>query len=413
MNGLPPARARSPSPSWIWPVVWQSVLSQIGWVGLRVLVGYRALAQGASPTFLGVLAAASAVPFLVGSIPAGKLSNRIGGTPVAFAGIIVSLAGTSSLAFADALWLIVVTTTVAGTGHVMILVGQQTFVASHSESIASDSNFGTMTAAAAVGQLIGAPLAAAASAIGDGRPEDPNTTAGLLATAACVLLAVAPSLVMMRHDGNRRSRRGTRAPQPQSPARELLRRQRVWHVIAVSAAVLVTVDLLYAFIPIWALDRRIDIITVGWLLAVRAITSVLGRIGLGRLVDRFGRRRLLFVATVVGVASLTALPLVDSAGAFVAMVGLGIALGIPQPLTMTWMVGLTTRANYGTALGIRMTANRLTQVALPLLAGSFASALGVAAVFWANAGLLAVAAGIVLVSDPDAEPPPDLDLSQR
>ena len=148
---------------------------------------------------------------------------------------------------------------------------------------------------------------------------------------------------------------------------------------------------------------------VGLLLALRAAVSVLSRVGLTRLLNRFGRKVLLFVSIVMAVASLLALPLVGPYGAIAVMIGLGVGLGIPQPLTMAWVISLTPASHHGSALGLRMTLNRLAQISLPIAVGSFAAPLGVLGIFWANAALLVGAAVVVAGSDAGSAPPPQTD----
>jgi hypothetical protein len=89
------------------------------------------------------------------------------------------------------------------------------------------------------------------------------------------------------------------------------------------------------------------------------------------------------------------------------MVGLGLGLGIPQPLTMAWVVSLTASSSHGAALGLRLTANRLAQITLPIAVSSFAAPLGVLGIFYANAALLAGALVVVAGSDAGSATPQD------
>jgi MFS family permease len=170
-------------------------------------------------------------------------------------------------------------------------------------------------------------------------------------------------------------------------------------------------DLVYAFVPVWATENNVDVVAVGWLLALRALVSVLSRFGLSKLVDRFGRKVLLLIAMSVGVASLVALPFSNEYSAIAVMIGLGVCLGLPQPLTLAWVVGITQSRDHGAALGLRMTGNRLAQVSIPVAVSAFAAPVGVAGIFWANALLLTVAAALVARSNPDGPTPsgPPLD----
>lgn len=381
-------------PRWRLALSIQSSLSQASWVGVRIMVGYRAIELGASPFLLALLAASFAVPTIAAALPAGRLSDRVGGSIVAFAGLLVASVGTTAIVILPPeIGVLVAGTLVVGLGHLLVMVGQQTFVAHASRDGSVDSGFGTLAAAASIGQLIGPPAVTLASTLGS--PLAPNTTVGL-AVCICFTALAFPMIAVLRR-GDVQRRRATE-PSPRTPLTQVLRAPELWRALAVSGAVLVTVDLLYTFVPLWAVSRDISAVTVGLLLALRAFVSVISRFGLGGLVARFGRRLLILFATVCGVLSLAALPFVDAWGAIPVMVALGVALGIPQPLTMAWTTAITPASAHGAALGLRLTANRIAQVAIPLAVGGLAGPLGITAIFWANAAVLAAGAVIVATS---------------
>ena len=56
------------------------------------------------------------------------------------------------------------------------------------------------------------------------------------------------------------------------------------------------------------------------------------------MVSRWGRKPLLLVALSAAAVALAVLPLVGAVGAIGVMIALGIGLGVPQPLTMAWVV---------------------------------------------------------------------------
>lgn len=378
---------------WRGPLVAQAAAGQAFWVGFRLVVGYRALDLGAGPAFLGLLAAASAAPALLAAVPVGRLADRLGGIGVAAAGLLTSAVGTALALLGPDRATLSAAVVVTGLGQLAVVVGQQAFVAHVSAGGPGDAAFGTMTAAASVGQLLGPPAVTTALATAPSLGLD-RTDAGLL---ACLLL-LAPALPGLHR--LRRADRGLReGRRPRDGARtgtrELLGVPGMWRSLAVSGAVLVTVDLLYTFVPVWATEQGVAATTVGWLLALRAAVSVVTRVGLARLVARFGRPRLILVSVLGGAVSLAVLPLVGAPGAVAVMVGLGIALGLPQPLTMAWVVSLGPASASGAVLGLRLTSNRLAQVTLPLLVGAALGPFGVGAVFWANAALLLGAAVIV------------------
>jgi MFS family permease len=382
----------------------QIMLTQASSVGVRLMVSYRALDEGTDPLFLGMLAASFAVPALCTALPAGRLADRVGGSAVTLAGLLIAALGIAAMLLLPGKGPLLACSAAVGLGHLLAMVGQQASVAHATATTGSDNAFGALAAAASLGQLVG-PLAATwvASLTQAGRGPNPDTSAGLVLCLALSVLAMPGYLWMHRSD---RTLARNRLPNGHVSAdmRVLVSSRGLWRLLAVSGAVLVTVDLMYAFVPMWAVEQNISAAAVGALLALRAAVSVVSRVGLGRLTRRFGRKPLLIVSIAAAATSLLALPMVGIFGAAVAMIGLGLGLGIPQPLTMSWVVSLTKPSLHGAALGLRMTVNQLAQISLPLGVGAIAAPLGVVGIFWANAALLAGAIAIVVGSESGQEP---------
>lgn len=381
-------------PAWRAALSTQAALSQASWVGVRLMVGYRALELGGDPLLLAALAASFAVPTIVAALPAGRICDRFGGSTVAFAGLVIASAGAIVvLTLPSTVLLLFAATLTIGLGHLCVMIGQQTFVAHASRGGSMDSGFGTLSAAASIGQLIGPPAVTIAATLA--AREEPDTTAGFAVCLAFTVLATPLILFLRRGDTHRRA---ATVKAPRAPLSAVMKAPELWRALAVSGAVLVTVDLLYTFVPLWAVEKGIAPVTVGLLLALRAVVSVVSRLGLARIVARFGRRTLLVVAMLMGVASLVALPFANQWGAIPVMIALGIALGLPQPLTMAWTTAITPPAVHGAALGLRLTANRVLQVLIPVSVGLVAGPLGLVAIFWSNAAVLAVGVAIVATS---------------
>lgn len=383
----------------------QIMLTQASSVGVRLMVSYRALQEGTDPLFLGMLAASFAVPALCTALPAGRLADRVGGSAVTLAGLLIAALGIAALLLLPGKGPLLACSAAVGLGHLLAMVGQQASVAHAKATTGGDSAFGTLAAAASLGQLVG-PLAATwvGSLTPEGQGANPDTSAGLLLCLALSILAMPVYLWLNRSD---RVLAKNRLPNGHVPGdiRAMMSSRGLWRLLAVSGAVLVTVDLMYAFVPLWAVEQEISAAAVGALLALRASVSVVSRIGLGRLTRRFGRKPLLIVSIAAAAISLLALPMLGIFGAAAAMIGLGLGLGIPQPLTMSWVVSLTRPSLHGAALGLRMTVNQLAQICLPLGVGAVAAPLGVVGIFWANAALLAGAIAIAAGSEASPAPP--------
>ena len=375
-------------PGWQAALSAQAALTQACWVGIRLMTGYRAIDRGADAFALGVIAASFAAPALIMSMPLGRVADRWGGARLSFVGIGVAFAGALGVLLMPGLWWLIASSALVGLGHVGIMIGQQTLVAATSRDGSTDAAFGNLTAAASVGQLIGPPVVTAAAAWGlfTATGSTTDTTSGIIASSVFLLLALPMFVVLHRVVVHR-------APpvDPTVPRPRLMRTPGLWRSLVVSGAVLVTVDLLYAFIPAWAVDRGISVTTVGLLLAVRAIVSVVTRIGLSRLVSTFGRKdpdhRLRARCSGRVVCAAVRRP------------GRGVRRhdrSRPRPRhppAADHVLGRPPHrpGQHGAVLGLRMSSNRLAQITLPIAVGAVAAPFGASGVFIANAALLVAA----------------------
>lgn len=373
------------------------LLVQIAWVGGRIMIGYRAIELGADAAFVAVLASAFAAPALIGSVVVGRVADRWGGALTSLLGSVIMAVGCAIPLIAEQPALVLLGAAAAGLGSVGVFVGQQAFVASRTVGRSSDGEFGNLATLGSVGQLIAPPAVTGVATLA-GSAAQPHTGLGLLVCAIAALVAIAPSVPLCRVD-RAAPNQNTDAELP-SGILGVLRTHGMWRAIVVSGAMLVTMDLLYTFIPLWAAERGIDAAVVGWLLALRALVSVVSRLGLGMLVARFGRKAPLVLSMACGAVALAALPFSGAIAAVAVMIGLGVGLGMPQPLTLAWIVEIVARRDQGAALGLRMAGNRLAQTVIPLGLTAVAAPLGVAGVIGANALILAVATALAAVSRP-------------
>lgn len=387
--------------AWLRWIALQAALTQATMVSIRVLAGYRALEFDVGAAGIGMVASAFAIPALIASILVGRASDRVGGAVVATLGIVLNCAGiVMSIAASSLVWL-VAACAVSGLGHVAALVGQQVFVTQHAKDVDSDSAFGVLTAWSSIGQLIAPPIVGLAitfppHAMG-------GTDFGLLVALGFALLSAIGAIPSLRTDhAHRRDFELREAAEQSSPSWGTL-----WRAVLVSGIVLAAIDLLYSFLPLWAAERGISAIQVGILLAVRAAVGVVARFGLGRLVTRFGRKALICVSVSAAALAFVLLPFIGLVGAYIAMIGVGIGLALPQPLTVTWLVAGVDKRQRGRRLGLRMTANRAAQSLVPLSIGVAAAPLGAAGVFLSAGILLAGAAGIAVGAQFDSGPPPE------
>lgn len=372
-------------------VVVRAILLHTAWSGARLMVGFAAVDFAASPFELGLVAASFAAPAIPFAIPAGNIMDRFGAGWLLAVGTCLGVVACVGSAFAPSLAVLVIGNAVLGLGQLLCMIGQQGYVVERATGPNMVGALGNLTSAMSVGQVTGpalVPTAATAwSIIGD----VPDWGNGMILCAAFVL-AAAPCTVLLARD--RLKTPAVRAPRPRMhrAALSILRTEGIWRALVVGGIVLASVDLLFVLLPAWAIDREVDLVTVGWLLALRGTVTVASRLRIARLIARFGRRTVLTAALWLGVAGFGLLAVGGFAAAVIAMILLGVALGVPQPLTLAWVVDLAGEKLRGSALGLRVASNRLVQVALPLAIGLTAGSFGAAGSMTASAVLLGGAA---------------------
>ncbi|MPZ62846.1 MAG: MFS transporter [Propionibacteriales bacterium] len=383
---------------WLYLLLGGTVLVQAAVFAGRPMTTYRALELGASTTVVGLIVASFAVVPLVLAVPAGRGVDGNRARAFLRYGAGLSLLGAVALAAAPSLLLLALGNAVAGVGLLLSAIAAQGIIARRAPSEDHDRAFGLFTVAASVGQLIGPVLSGAAASHLPGGPR-----AGLAAASLLAVLLLVVSLAY-RQSERAASREPGTDPAPGTdgnPARLLgmIRTRGMSPAMLASLSLLTCVDLITAFLPVLAQERGISPATVGWLLALRAFASIVSRLMVARLAARWGRRWVLVGSMVVAAVALVLFTLGSATAVLVAlMLVAGFALGLGQPLTMSWVVGLVPERSRATALALRLGANRAGQVAVPAAAGVVAGLGGAAGVFVLTGVMLTGAATGVLLS---------------
>ncbi len=353
----------------------------------RPAVSYRALSLGADERAIGVIAGVYALLPLFAAVPLGRRTDNGRCAPLLPIGVLLisggcALSGTAGSLTAMASW-----SGVMGLGHLCFVIGAQSIVARQSAPDEQDRNFGHFTIGASFGQLVG-PVAAGA-VIGE---DMARTSALALVVSAAVAAVSLASLWRIEHRGDRPEARG---PRTKVPVHRILRSRGVPAGIFISLAVLSATDILTAYLPVIGEHRGIAPATVGLLLSLRAAATIACRLVMTPMIRAFGRTTLMAVTCLLGalLCGGTALPV--PVWALAAMLtALGFCLGVGQPLSMTTVVQAAPAEARSTALALRLTGNRLGQVAAPASAGLVAGVAGPASPFVMLGVLLLVAAGL-------------------
>ena len=370
---------------WAKPLLLCSTLTQATIYVLRPMITYRALELDANAAQVGLIAAVYALFPILLALQFGRLVGKLGEGKFIIAGTFIMILTSVFLVFAHSLLLLAIATALSGIAHLACMIGGQTMVALRTPRENYDRYFGYYTFSASVGHLAG-PLLAALVAGSDGVLPKSTSNAfvlGALLSIAALVPVISwrrekPSVVGKTHED------GT-----YSMAIKVVRKPGILAAIYISLAISAVADVLVVFLPLYGSENNFSPYAVGFILALRAGTTMLSRLFLGRLSERFTTYQLLLWSTLISVLACTAMafaktPLSLAAVVFVA----GFSLGIGQPLTMSLVSQKTQADERAIAVSARLMGNRIGQFMVPAAAGVIAAASGAGAVFIGLAILL-------------------------
>ena len=335
----------------------------------RIVTTYRALDLGLGVQFIGLLSAVFALLPVLFTVAIGRFNDR---GAVARATVI---GGLSLLLSSAMLWLLppslpmlLVSTAILGIGQTLCLSSMQLIASTSSSRMHRDAILANYMVAMALGQAIG-PMFVGLPMDGAWILVIPVVGSGLLLVAALGLLRVVPR-PRRYGDGNR------------IPLRQIAATRGLPWIVLTGSICVTAQDLLLAFMPVLGEERGIAPVVIGMLLSIRAIASMVSRLTFSRAVHAIGRLRLMLASAVIGGAGLllVALPLPIWALAL-ALVVAGFGLGIALTSSIAMTLEIAPPAAGGTALSLRLTANRISQFAVPLLAGFIVAPMGAAGIF--------------------------------
>ena len=364
----------------------------------RPAVSYRALALGADERAFGVIAGVYALLPLFAAVPLGRRTDHGRCAPLLPVGVVLISGGCALSGVAGSLWTMALWSGVMGLGHLCFVIGSQSLVARQSAPHEQDRNFGHFTIGAALGQLVG-PVAAGALIGGD---DMAGSSALALIVAGATAAVAFTSLWRIEH------RRTASASRPDKgdriPVGGILRTRGVPAGIFISLAVLSATDILTAYLPVVGEHRGIAPSVIGILLSLRAAATIACRMVLTPLLRLLGRTLLLTLTCLLAALLCAGIALPVPVWALgLLLVALGFCLGVGQPLSMTTVVQAAPDDARSTALALRLTGNRLGQVAAPAAAGLIAGVAGVAAPFVMLGGLLLLSSGVAVRSPREPE----------
>ncbi|MDO8646641.1 MAG: MFS transporter [Candidatus Planktophila sp.] len=363
---------------WAKPLLLCSILTQATIYVLRPMITYRALELDANAAQVGLIAAIYALFPVLLALQFGRLVGRLGEGKFIIAGTITMILTSLLLVFSNSLLLLSLATSLAGVAHLACMLGGQTMVALRTPRESYDRYFGYYTFSASVGHMIGPLLATVIAGSNGVLPK--STSSAFLLGAVLSIAALVPVLSWRRERPSVEAK--TNDEGTYSAAMRLVRKPGILAAIYISLAISATADVLVVFLPLYGSENNFSPYAVGIILALRAGTTMMSRIFLGRLSERFSTYKLLMWSTLISLIACSAMAFAKSAISLAIIVFIaGFSLGIGQPLTMSLVAQKTQPEERALAVSARLMGNRLGQFIVPAAAGILAAASGAGAVF--------------------------------
>ncbi|HEU4631817.1 MAG TPA: MFS transporter [Gemmatimonadaceae bacterium] len=361
-------------------------VDMVGLLMVIPLLPFYATDLGASGFVVTLLVASFSVAQLVSAPLWGRFSDRYGRRPALLVGLTASAVAYVIFAYADSLWLLLLSRLVQGAGGGTTGV-VQAYVADTSAPENRAKSLGWLSAATNLGVAIGPVLGSGTMAFGRPAP-------GLVAAALCLVnILFAARFLTESHDvaggrGQPRVRRSGEAllrvlSHPGDAASRL-----VW-IYAVAIGAFQSTNAVLALF----LAARFGVTeqTIGFFFTYIGVLSVLSRaVVLGRMVDHFGELRLSRIGTTLLALGLLMLPLTrDFVTLAIAVALLPLGTAFTFPCVTALLSRVISPRERGLYMGVQQTFGGITRSVLPAAFGLAYDHIWIGAPFWIGSALVA------------------------
>jgi MFS family permease len=356
-------------------VVLLSIAVHSCYLGSKVVVSLLALGLGASQFTVGVLAAFYAlVPLLLG-VYSGRLADTVGmRMPMLIGAACTGFAMLIGFIFPSLAGLFAVSL-LMGAGFVLFNVSIQNLAGGFGRPESRARNFSLLSIGYSVSAFFG-PTFAGFSIDYAGHAA----TFGFFA-----LFPLIPIGVLIANDRVTRIAAPASAPDERSTL-ALLADGPLRRVIITSGLCVAANELFAFYLPVYGHSIGLSASTTGIVLGTYALAAFVTRFMLPVLLRRLGTERVMVSFMLLAAAAFVFLPFTAQAPLLMALAFvIGIGLGVAQPVLMMVSYERSPPGRTGEVTGLRLTANNVARVTIPLVSGALGALLGAAPVFLLNA----------------------------
>lgn len=368
----------------VYSVLVITVLVITGYKASKVLLSLFALELGASPAQIGVLMAVYGVGPLLLAVVAGKVSDRVGFFWPLLGGSLCFALGMVLPGLLPSIPALFGSAALVGVGFVFYAVTIQGLVGALGTPETRTRDFSTFSLGPAIAAFLG-PIAAGFAV------DHVGHAYGYLLLALTPLAGMAYVAALRR--GFPAVRKGGRSER--GNALDLWKRPVLRDTFIVGGVVLSALELFSFYMPIYGHSVGLSATAIGFVMSAYALAAIGVRFFLPALTRRLGEAHMLTLAMVGAAGTFMLFPVFESAWILAAVsFMLGLSLGCGQPLSQILSYNRSPVGRVNEVIGMRVTVNKLAEVACPLLFGVLGTAFGVGLVFVVN-GLLLGSGGLL------------------
>lgn len=355
------------------------------YVGSKMVVSLYALHLGANQAVVGVIAMLYAVVPLVLGVFVGRMADTLGMRMLTLSGSVCIGIALVAGWYGGSLTALFILAVLVGSGFLLCNVCIQNLTGGWGGPEDRARNFSILS--------IGYSVSSFAAPMIMGFTIDlAGHGAALLVLAAFTLLPVA----VLSATGRYTTIAAAPAKTEERRALDLLRIPPLRRLIIMSGLMVAASDLFVFYVPVFAHSVGLSASTTGVIMGAYAAAMFSTRFAMPRLVKRWHPGQILFVAMSVSGLAFLAFPfftVVHTLMALAFVIGLGLGCG--QPLSMSMTYDASPPGRTGETTGLRLTANNMARVVVPLVSGALGAAFGAAPVFWLCAVNLFAISGLV------------------
>ena len=157
-------------------------------------------------------------------------------------------------------------------------------------------------------------------------------------------------------------------------------------VIITSGLIVAAYELFGFYMPVFGHSAGFSASTIGLIMGTYATATFLTRFFLPVLLRTQSPQQVLSFFMLLAAAGFLLMPLLRDAWlVMLVSFAIGIGMGVGQPISMTMAFNRSPTGRTGEVTGLRLTANNVARIVIPLTAGALGATFGVFPVFWMNA----------------------------